>query len=373
MSFRLARSAVAFAVVMFTGGLVWTARGYAEVVVLRDGTKLSGKCTATAKEVSVSGPYATITVLRASIDHVELTPEEARQIEQLGRDMTFEGARGEYVLGKWLDDHLQYERAEEHYRKAIEMDPDHAGARKALGYRKEGKGWVAVPTEQLARAMRGFGASAAQACVELGKIYAEKGQTPAAEKAYRRALVADPTQKEALKLIAPILAERKLKNSYRNPLEGKTRVVMGYDHPEAAFMLNALDLVEVDDKGRTVVGDPQKLESHLTFNAPVYAAAGGEVFSVIGNFPDTPVGQPGRFAEANTVCIKHQSGEFTLYAHLKRGSIVVSPGQVVRAGAPLGRVGNSGSGAIPHLHFCVYDSDGISLPVKFTEQPAQTK
>ncbi len=37
-------------------------------------------------------------------------------------------------------------------------------------------------------------------------------------------------------------------------------------------------------------------------------------------------------------------------AHLMKGSISVVEGDYVRAGAPLGRVGNSGNTTEPHLH-----------------------
>ncbi len=348
-------------------------RNAAEVVVMRDGTRLTGKCTAGKRDVSVSGTFATTSVPRAMIARIELTEGERKDLERLKLQSEREGAQGQFNVGKWLDKHLQYDEAQKYYTRAIELDPNHASTRKVLGYRREGDKWVDVPSEQIARAAQGFGSGAADACVELGKTFAGKKLSAPAENAFRKALMADPRHKEALKLIGPYLTERKLKNHYRNPLDGTTRVVMGDDHPEAAFMLNALDLVKVDTEGRSYTGDAGRLESHYTFNTPVYAAAGGEVFAVLNNYPDTPVGKPGKFEEANSVCIKHPSGEYTLYAHLKRGSIVVKPGQTVKAGTPLGRVGNSGSAMIPHLHFCVYDGDGISLPVTFTDDATTAK
>ena len=45
--------------------------------------------------------------------------------------------------------------------------------------------------------------------------------------------------------------------------------------------------------------------------------------------------------------------------------------QQVKAGQTLGKIGNSGSSSSPHLHFCLYDIDGISLPITFAdEKPA---
>jgi peptidoglycan hydrolase-like protein with peptidoglycan-binding domain len=50
----------------------------------------------------------------------------------------------------------------------------------------------------------------------------------------------------------------------------------------------------------------------------------------------------------NLVVVAHGSGVKTLYAHLS--SIGVRRGQAVAAGAPLGRVGSTGSSTGPHLH-----------------------
>jgi murein DD-endopeptidase MepM/ murein hydrolase activator NlpD len=41
--------------------------------------------------------------------------------------------------------------------------------------------------------------------------------------------------------------------------------------------------------------------------------------------------------------------------HLQKGSVFVQPGDVVKAGNVLGRVGNSGNCTEPHLHLHVQD------------------
>ena len=357
----------AFAGTAVAGVLLASACSVAEVVVQRDGQLIAGECRSMAKEVAVSRGLGTLYVPRAMIERVDLEPEEQRAFDAMRMDQERYGASGQYTLGKWLDDHLQYDRAEKFYLKAIELDPNRSDARRALGYRADGRNWVMDPEKQLARASLGFGKASADTCVRLGKTYAEKGQARAAETAFRRALVADPTQAEALGLIQPYLAKYKLKNSYRKPLEGKTLSVSGADHRLFAYMYNAIDFVKVDDQGQILSGDERKLESYYTYGAPVVAAAAGEVFWVTDRYPDMPIGQVGSFVEANTVCIQHPGGEYTIYAHLKRGSVVVRKGQTVAAGTLLGKVGNSGTSASPHLHFCVYDNDGISLPVTFAQ------
>jgi len=347
--------------------LLVSACSVAEVVILRDGRKLAGECRSSGKEVAVSRAMTTRYVPRALIERVELQPGEQREFDALRLELERAGASGQYRLGQWLDDHLQYDEAEKFYTKAIELDRNHLEARRALGYRSDGNRWVSDPEKQLARASLGFGSASADACVRLGKVYAEKGQARTAETAFRRALLANPEHQEALALIQPYLAGYKPKNSCRKPLDGRTIAVSGHNHKFAAYMYHAIDLAKVDEKGELFSGDERKLESYYTFGAPVYAAAGGEVISVTDRYPDMPIGQPGDFLEANSVCIQHAGGEYTLYAHLKQGSVVVRKGERVKAGALIGKVGNSGSSWSPHLHFCLYDSDGISLPVTFRE------
>ena len=55
------------------------------------------------------------------------------------------------------------------------------------------------------------------------------------------------------------------------------------------------------------------------------------------------------------VVVAHRLAEgglvFSVYAHLKTGSLAVRSGDPVAAGAPLGRVGSTGRSTGPHLHF----------------------
>ncbi|HUW58305.1 MAG TPA: M23 family metallopeptidase, partial [Planctomycetota bacterium] len=83
--------------------------------------------------------------------------------------------------------------------------------------------------------------------------------------------------------------------------------------------------------------------------------------------PDNPLGAWTDFWSANTVCIRHDHGEYTVYGHLQNGSITVKVGQQVKAGDVIARGGNSGSSGWPHMHWAMYDRDGIGLPVTFSD------
>ncbi|WP_438354219.1 peptidoglycan DD-metalloendopeptidase family protein [Microbacterium sp. CJ88] len=67
------------------------------------------------------------------------------------------------------------------------------------------------------------------------------------------------------------------------------------------------------------------------------------------------------------------AGGFVLLAHLRRGSVAVSPGEQVAAGAPLGACGNSGNSTEPHVHLQAMDgadaSSARGLPIAFRDLP----
>ena len=72
---------------------------------------------------------------------------------------------------------------------------------------------------------------------------------------------------------------------------------------------------------------------------PVYAAADGEVVSVVRS----------NKGQGNIVGIAHAGGYRTNYAHLS--SISVNKGQKVRKGSRIGTVGMTGNAFAPHLHY----------------------
>lgn len=71
----------------------------------------------------------------------------------------------------------------------------------------------------------------------------------------------------------------------------------------------------------------------------------------------------------NHIVLAHDDGTYSTYAHLKRGSLRVDPGQRVEAGQIIAACGNSGNSTEPHLHFQVQDRPSLliaaGLPVTF--------
>ncbi len=70
----------------------------------------------------------------------------------------------------------------------------------------------------------------------------------------------------------------------------------------------------------------------------------------------------------NGMVIDHGSGWTTQYCHLRRGSLMVKPGQAVKRGDPLGLVGYSGRADFAHVHITVRHNDTVIDPFSGRKQ-----
>lgn len=89
----------------------------------------------------------------------------------------------------------------------------------------------------------------------------------------------------------------------------------------------------------------------------VLAAADGIVFAVIDSLYDRNKESVVERGFGNWIGIAHEGGWYTYYAHIRKESATVTPGERVQAGAKLALVGSSGNSSDPHLHFEVWKID----------------
>lgn len=88
----------------------------------------------------------------------------------------------------------------------------------------------------------------------------------------------------------------------------------------------------------------------------VLAAAPGRVLRVRDGEPDTSIrvrGTTNGRDAGNAVIIAHDDGSETQYSHLRQNSVSVKPGDAVRTGDVIGKIGMSGNAEFPHLHFSI--------------------
>src|SRR5580765_6949935 len=126
----------------------------------------------------------------------------------------------------------------------------------------------------------------------------------------------------------------------------------------------ALDLVGVDASGHALrpnVKDLQK-STHadwIGYGADVLAVADGIVRASRDGEqehpPLSPQPEPASLTAAglfgNYVVLEVAPGIFASYAHLRKGSVRVKPGERVQRGQVLAQLGQSGNSSAPHLHF----------------------
>lgn len=82
--------------------------------------------------------------------------------------------------------------------------------------------------------------------------------------------------------------------------------------------------------------------------------------------------KPENLSDGNYVTIQHADGTVANYWHLEKDGVLVNTGDSVVTGQAIGRSGNTGYSAFPHLHFEVmgYDASGkyTQLPTRFHTQ-----
>ncbi|MCO4773630.1 MAG: urea transporter, partial [Deltaproteobacteria bacterium] len=139
----------------------------------------------------------------------------------------------------------------------------------------------------------------------------------------------------------------------RLPVRGSWVVTQGNDgeHTHQGPWRHGLDLEVTGARGERHMGTGEQLADWLCYRLPVLAPAAGTVVQVVDGLPDTPIDAVDLENNwGNLVLIQHAPQVYSLLAHLSPGTLEVVPGQIVRAGQAVGRVGASGRSPVPHLH-----------------------
>jgi hypothetical protein len=128
----------------------------------------------------------------------------------------------------------------------------------------------------------------------------------------------------------------------------------------------AIDWMRLDDQRRLAHGDPSEVHSYAGYGADVLAVADGIVVGTLNTLDDQV---PPHLPDPKTINVQNVDGNhvvqdigngfFAFYAHLQKGSVTVQPGERVKRGQVLGKLGNSGNTSAPHLHFHIMDGPSV--------------
>jgi hypothetical protein len=117
-------------------------------------------------------------------------------------------------------------------------------------------------------------------------------------------------------------------------------------HPQQRYALDILKLTPFGTRARGLF--PSDPRAYAIFDAEVVSPCNGTVVSAV---------------DGNPVVLRCGDVNVTL-AHLRRGTVAVRPGATITTGQLLGRVGNPGNTAEPHLHIHA-ERNGAAVPARF--------
>ncbi len=134
-----------------------------------------------------------------------------------------------------------------------------------------------------------------------------------------------------------------------------TRAVLPLDGSPVIAQRYAVDWEQAGPDGKIFVGDPKDPASYRIYGDDVLAVADGTVVASRNDLPEQvpgeyPANLPIADADGNNLVLDIGDGFYVNYAHMQPGSVRFKPGDKVRRGEVIGKVGNTGNSVAPHLH-----------------------
>ena len=146
----------------------------------------------------------------------------------------------------------------------------------------------------------------------------------------------------------------------------------------------AYDFVLLDDEFRMFNGPPRRNEDFFCWDKPVFCPGDGRIIGIANDLPDNefytaPLFDVDAHLKApeasmakhfgNYALIDHGNDEFSVLAHMRKGSLQGILGDRVIQGELLGRIGTSGDSFFPHIHYQFQNGRSFlkseGLPSKF--------
>jgi hypothetical protein len=121
----------------------------ADELVLRNGAAFTGVVREEGEKVVLVLDIGTMTFPRSEVRSIRKTDDPLKEYDQ--KVQAAKDAKGYYEVALWAREKGLDPRANELFRKVISLDPDHEGARKALGFQKIEGRWLEGDELMMAR------------------------------------------------------------------------------------------------------------------------------------------------------------------------------------------------------------------------------
>lgn len=152
---------------------------WADLVYLTNGRVLEGRVREENGKVIIERPDGTITIPAERVERIERQPSVLDEYEQRAAliDVKAAGAAQRFVeLGRWCAERRMNNAERQCYRRAVELDPDCAVARIALGFVKYDGAWLTQEEFQQARGLVRYGEAwvTPEARADLARLEAQR-------------------------------------------------------------------------------------------------------------------------------------------------------------------------------------------------------
>ncbi len=114
----------------------------ADEVVLRNGARFEGQVKESGNTVTVVMDFGSMTFKKMDVARIERGVSALTEFDTKVTALKADDLEGKFTLAVWARNKDLHHRARKLFEEVLLRDPDHAGAREALGYRKHEGRWL---------------------------------------------------------------------------------------------------------------------------------------------------------------------------------------------------------------------------------------
>ena len=114
----------------------------ADEVVLRNGARFEGQVVEGKDSVTVVMDFGTMTFKKVDVRRIDRGPSAMSEFDAKAAELKSDDLDGKYKLAMWARQKQLDQRAKGLFEEILARDPEHAGAREALGYRRHEGRWM---------------------------------------------------------------------------------------------------------------------------------------------------------------------------------------------------------------------------------------